>query len=138
MVELARLRALLDRTREETDHLRRLATTPRAELLANPDLLAAAKYRFVVAIEACIDAGEHVIASEGLRAPTDFADVFASLAESERLPADLVPNLQRMARFQNLLVHGYARVDDGQVIDVLTSRLGDLDAFRAAIAASSA
>ena len=137
MVDPGRLRALLDRVRDETGHLRRLAALPRERLMADADLLAAAKYRFVVAIEACIDAGEHVIASEGLRAPSDFADVFASLGEGDVLPTALVPDLQRMARFRNLLVHGYAKVDDEQVIDLLVTRLGDLDAFRVALAGSS-
>ena len=45
--------------------------------MTDPDRLAATKYRFVVAIETYIDVGQHIIASEGLRAPTDFADVFA-------------------------------------------------------------
>jgi len=33
--------------------------------------LAAVKYRFIVAIEVCIDLGRHIIASDGLRAPLD-------------------------------------------------------------------
>jgi len=136
MVDPGRLRALLDRVREETGHLRRLAALPRERLLGDPDLMAAAKYRFVVAIEACIDAAEHVIASEGLRAPIDFADAFASLADAGMIPEDLLPDLQRMARFRNLLVHGYAKVDDERVADLMVNRLDDLDAFRSALAGS--
>ncbi len=39
-----------------------------------------------------------------------------------------------MARFRNLLVHGYLRVDDARVIEILRSRLGDLESFRSQIA----
>ncbi len=134
MVDPGRLRALLDRMGEETGHLRRLAEHPPEELLADPDRLAAVKYRFVVAIETCIDVGEHVISSEGLRAPADFADVFVVLGEAGVLPAEAVPVLQEMARFRNLLVHGYLRVDDGRVVEILRSRLADFDAFGAAVA----
>lgn len=136
MVDTARLRALLERIGEETTHLRRLASFPPEELLADPDRLAAAKYRFVVALEACIDIGEHVIASEGLRAPGTFADVFTVLAEAGYVPASSLPDLQGMARFRNLLVHGYAQVDDRRVIEILNTRLGDIDRFRAEIARS--
>lgn len=129
MVDPGRLRALLDRLREETGHLRRLAAR-RPRELADPDLLAAVKYRFVVAIETCIDAGQHVISSEGLRAPLDYADVFAVLGEAGFLPPAIVPALQDMARFRNLLVDGYLRVDDERVREILRSRVGDLDAFR--------
>lgn len=68
-----------------------------------------------MAIEASIDIGEHIIASEGLRSPTEYAEVFASLGEAGYLPADLVPALMDMARFRNLLVHEYVRVDDARV-----------------------
>ena len=42
-----------------------------------------------------------------------------------------------MARFRNLLVHGYQRVDDRRVLGILGSHLDDLDAFRANIARSA-
>jgi uncharacterized protein YutE (UPF0331/DUF86 family) len=134
MVDPGRLRALLDRLGEELSHLRRLSERPPAQVLADPDLLAAVKYRFVVAIETCIDVGEHVIASEGLRAPADFADVFAVLGEAGFLPAEDVAGFQGMARFRNLLVHGYQRVDDQRVVEILGSRLADFEAFRSAVA----
>jgi len=53
------------------------------------------------------------------------------------LPSEQVPALQEMARFRNLLVHGYQRVDDRRVLGILGSRLEDLDAFRAHIARSA-
>jgi uncharacterized protein YutE (UPF0331/DUF86 family) len=89
-------------------------------------------------IEAAIDTCRHLAASEGLRAPDDFADAFAVLGEAAYLPMELVPALQDMARFGNLLVHGYARVDDRRVIDVLRTRLLDLEAFRRSVAAKAA
>lgn len=134
MVDPSRLLALLERVAEETTSLRRLAARDDADFAAEPDLLAAVKYRFVVAIEASIDACRHVTAARGLRAPTDFADSFAVLGEAGLLGGGLVPRLQAMARFRNLLVHGYARVDDGLVLAALRTELGDLDALRAALA----
>lgn len=68
MVDAGRLAALLDRIAEELKELRALADRAPRELVEDPVALPAAKYRLVVAIEAAIDAGEHVIASEGLRA----------------------------------------------------------------------
>jgi uncharacterized protein YutE (UPF0331/DUF86 family) len=134
MVDRGRFRELLDRLGEEMNHLRRLGSYPTEELLNDPDRIAAVKYRFVVAIEICIDVGQHIISSEGLRAPTDFADVFAVLGESAFMPVDNVPTLQAMARFRNLLVHGYQRVDDQRVMQVLKTRLGDFDSFKTEVA----
>lgn len=69
---------------------------------------------------------------------TDFADTFAVLGEAGFLRGELVPALQRMARFRNLLVHGYLKVDDRKVLEILRTRLGDFDEFRAEIARSLA
>ena len=134
MVDPLRLAALLDRLRTELIALRRLAALPPSTLADDDDLLAAVKYRFIVAIEACIDAGRHVVASEGLRAPTDYADVFTVLGEGDLLDAATVAELRDAARFRNLLVHGYTAVDDARVVQILQSRLDDIDRFRVALA----
>ena len=92
----------------------------------------------MVALEAAIDAAEHLIASEGLRASTSFADTFAVLGESGHLDGTLSEAMQDAARFRNLLVHGYADVDDERVVGILKTRLGDLERFRRVWQPSSA
>jgi uncharacterized protein YutE (UPF0331/DUF86 family) len=134
MVDEARLERLLARIGTEVEHLQRLADLEPEDLLADRDRMSAAKYGFVVSIEAAIDVCRHIIGSEGLRAADDFADSFAALGEAGWLPVESVPDLQDMARFRNLLVHGYADVDDKRVGEILRTRLGDLRSFRRAIA----
>ncbi len=134
MVDPGRIRTLLDRLAEEIAQLRRLSALPDDDLLGDADRMAAVKYRFIVAIETCIDVGDHIVASEGLRVPADFADTFSILADSGFVESKTVGDLQAMARFRNLLVHGYQRVDDRRVLAILRTRLGDFDAFRARVA----
>jgi uncharacterized protein YutE (UPF0331/DUF86 family) len=134
MVDRKRLFALIERIREETVHLRRLGALSDIELEADPERLAGAKYRFVVAIEACIDAARHVIASEGLRYPADYFQAFEVIAEAGFLPKEQLPSLKAMVGFRNLLVHVYAKVEDEKVVEILRQHLGDFDSFREAIA----
>jgi len=134
VVDELRVRQMLDRLGEEIDALRRLSRRDAEELLHDDDLLAAVKYRFIVAIEVCIDIGRHVVASEGLRAPLDYADVFSVLAEAALLDSRAAADLRDTARFRNLLVHGYAKVDDTRVVEILRDRVDDLAAFRIALA----
>ena len=134
VVDELRVRQMLDRLGEEIDALRRLSRRDAEELLHDDDLLAAVKYRFIVAIEVCIDIGRHVVASEGLRAPLDYADVFSVLAEAALLDSGAAADLRDTARFRNLLVHGYAKVDDTRVVEILRDRVDDLAAFRIALA----
>ena len=134
MVDELRVRQMLDRLGVEIDALRRLARLDPGELLRDDDLLAAVKYRFIVAIEVCIDVGRHVVASEGLRAPLDYADTFTVLADAGLLDPAIAAELRDTARFRNLLVHGYAKVDDTRVVEILRDRVDDLAAFRTALA----
>ena len=86
-----------------------------------------------VSVEICLDIGRRLIALEGFRYPEDNQDVFQVLREEKVVPADLLPTLREMARFRNLIVHDYARIDDARVYGILKKRLGDFDAFAEAI-----
>ena len=88
-----------------------------------------------IAVEACLDIGRRLIALEGFRYPEDNKDVFQVLYEEGVVPEDLLPALVEMARFRNLIVHDYARVDDAKVYGILKKRLTDFDAYARAIAA---
>jgi uncharacterized protein YutE (UPF0331/DUF86 family) len=60
--------------------------------------------------------------------------MFAVLGEAALLPEEMVPRLMAMARFRNLLVHVYERMDDRRVVEILPTRLGDSDKFNEHIA----
>lgn len=135
MVDPERLLARLDRAKHELDQLRGQAALGADAIRHDALQLDAAKYRLVVAVEACIDAAEHVIASEGLRRPVSFADAFTVLAEAGLLTEPTAGNARLMAGFRNVLVHGYALVDDDRVVDVVVNRLDDLDRLRHELAA---
>ncbi|MCX6030232.1 MAG: DUF86 domain-containing protein [Chloroflexi bacterium] len=86
-----------------------------------------------VTVEVCLDIGRRLIALEGFRFPHDNQDVFKVLAEEKVVSALLLIGLQDFARFRNLIVHDYARIDDGKVYQLLKTRLDDFDAFADAV-----
>lgn len=49
--------------------------------------------------------------------------------------ADRVPNLRKIVSFRNLLIHGYAVVDDGRVWEIVTTMLPSLRATVTALLA---
>lgn len=81
-----------------------------------------------LAIQICIDIGAHLIAEEGLDAPSDYRGVFRSLEAAQIVDAGLAARLGEAAGLRNLLVHGYADLDDSMVWQSL-GRLDDLRAF---------
>ncbi|MGH8885671.1 MAG: HepT-like ribonuclease domain-containing protein [Egibacteraceae bacterium] len=52
------------------------------------------------------------------------------------IDAEVAATAADIARFRNLLVHGYAEVDDERVVTILITKLDDLDRLRAALAAT--
>jgi uncharacterized protein YutE (UPF0331/DUF86 family) len=90
-----------------------------------------------LAVEACLDIGQHLIAQEGYRTPRNNKEVFQILHEEGIFSADLLDRLMAMAGFRNLIVHDYAHIDDAAVFGILRNRLGDFTAFAQAVVAQS-
>lgn len=129
MVNIAKVEGLIRNLRRFTGYLAEIATVAPADFLADPVKIGAAKYYLQVSVEACIDIANHIISSELYRPPRNYKDAFTVLGENGVIPQELVPTMQAMAGFRNLLVHLYWEVDDKQVHDFLTTQLGDFDRF---------
>jgi uncharacterized protein YutE (UPF0331/DUF86 family) len=86
-----------------------------------------------IAVEACLDIGNHVIAGERFRYPEDNADIFRVLHEEGIISDDLLTQLVKMAGFRNIVVRGYAKIDDAAVYGAFKKRLEDFEEFALAI-----
>jgi uncharacterized protein YutE (UPF0331/DUF86 family) len=132
VVDAERLRRLLQRVSDDLAVLTGYSEADPASLRADPARMGHVKYLFVTAIEGCVDAAQHVCASEGWGPPESNADAFSILAAHDVVDAGLARSMATATRFRNLLVHGYARVDDARVLDYL-DHIGDLYSFVARV-----
>ncbi len=119
---------------EYTADLRQLQSVDFKTYVENKLIRRTVERTLHLAVEACLDIGQHIIAQEGFRRPTDNQDVFVVLAEEGIVPHELLPRLIAMARFRNLIVHDYARIDNAVVFSVLKRRLEDFNVYAKAIA----
>lgn len=119
MVDAERLVALLARVTDRLRILEDYEAQPRGQLQADRVRMGDLKYTFQTAIEACIDAAHHVIAAEGLAVPATNADAFRQLAAAEVLTPEVADMMAAAAGFRNVLVHGYADVNDDRVTENL-------------------
>jgi uncharacterized protein YutE (UPF0331/DUF86 family) len=110
--------------------------------LARPDAIETdvKERRFVehtlqIVLQACQDVASHVVSDDRLGEPRTNQELFDLLAAAGWIDATLAGSMRRAIGFRNLLVHGYAAVDPRIVRDVLDSRLGDVEAFVAAVRA---
>jgi len=129
LIDVELLNARLARLGESLSVLRRLASIRREALLKDPVKLGAVKYYLLEAIQACLDMGNHIIASEAWEKPSRYSDVFGILANHDVIPAEFANNLTLMAGFRNRIVHLYMDLDSFTIHDILTNNLDDFDRF---------
>lgn len=132
MVDPVRLARLLQRLGEQLAILRARAAEDRAALRADELLLSATKYRLVTAVEAVLDVAHHLLASELWGPAEDSAGAVRVLARHGVISGDLADRLAQATGLRNVLVHGYAEVDDDRVVATL-DRLDDLETFIAEV-----
>ena len=118
---------------ESVSRLERFQSLSRTAFLADRDILDIACYRLLVAIEAALALCCHVSSTKLRKVPEEYAQCFRYLQEEGIIPEELSARLQQMARFRNLLVHVYWKVDYNQVYDVICFGLSDLRDFSAAV-----
>jgi uncharacterized protein YutE (UPF0331/DUF86 family) len=88
-----------------------------------------------VMIETCLDIAGHIIADRGFRAPDSYADMFRILQANGILEEAQLPAMEKMARFRNLVVHQYEKIDPDIVVSILNKNLPDFERYRDSITA---
>ncbi len=102
-------------------------------MLGDPARLGHVKYTFVTLLEGCVDAAHHIAASEGWGPPDTNAAAVLLLARHGAISPELAAAVAQAVRFRNVLVHGYAEVDEARVVDYL-DLLGDIESYVSALA----
>lgn len=134
--DLTRVEEKLAYIAQQVADPRRLAEQVGIEgFAADPWLVRGAKYALQTAIEAMIDVAYHLAAKAFRYAPADGRDAIDHLARQGVYSPQQAAVFQEMLRFRNRVVHGYERVDDGRVYDIITHQLGDFDFWIQAIRA---
>ena len=113
--------------------LKQIGRTDKDAFIRDNILIGSAKYYLQVSIEVCLDVASHIIASERLRAPKDYADSFTVLNEAGIITSDLCRQLRQMAKFRNRLVHLYSEIDNEHIYGFIQSDLNDFSDFKKTI-----
>ncbi len=122
----------LERIEEGMRGLAEARSTPLAAWRTDPMLQAATERRLQVAVQAAIDIGGHLIATQGWRTAETYGQVFEELGRQGVLDRELVGRMVLAAGLRNLLVHQDLDLD----LDRLHGTLGGAERDLAALCAS--
>jgi uncharacterized protein YutE (UPF0331/DUF86 family) len=120
---------------DSLERLEKIKDSSKEEFLKNRDLQDITSYRLLVAIEAALNMCYHVSARKLKKAPDQYAECFGILGEAGIIPEELAKELKNMARFRNMLVHMYWKMDYEIIFDILQNNLEQLRQFAKAIIA---
>jgi len=98
------------------------------EYRANPLLKRAMERLLQITIEACIDTCAILVKEMKLGLPSSDED-FIDKLKDKVLSEENVSNLKMMRKFRNILVHGYAKIDDYKVFKILKGNMEDIEKF---------
>jgi len=88
-----------------------------------------------IMIETCVDIAAHIISDKGFRTPKSYADTFSILYERGILAEELFKKIDKMAKFRDIVVHHYDKVDAEILSGILQRDLGDFLSYKNAIVA---
>lgn len=106
--------------------------TPK-DLETNYRDLQAVKYSLLEITEACIDIANHIISAKGFERVEEYSKMFTVLAENEIISEELSKELEKMAKFRNVLIHRYAEVKTDYLIEIIKFHLVDIINFMKSI-----
>ena len=86
-----------------------------------------------IMVETCIDIAGHIISDREYRIPKSYADTFGVLYEEKVIGKELFDTMEKIAKFRNIVVHNYDKVDTSIVVIILTKHLDDFLTYKNAI-----
>ncbi len=105
------------------------------ELTSSKLLNDSAERNIQVAVQACLDIANHIVAALGLdRSFNDTSEVFFELSQEKIIPESLAEKLIKAVGYRNVIVHDYLEVDSNQTYLNIQNNMGDLAEFAKYIA----
>ena len=115
--------------KKDIEKLREKRALPKDKYLTDEDAQTVVERKFQTATESCVNIGNHLISTMNLELASDYASVFRSLRTADLISSDLAEKMADMARFRNLLVHLYWRIDHEKIYESMEARIETLEKF---------
>jgi len=125
MIDRERVTTYISEIQNAINVLKDYAKLDRENFLSSPVNIRDTKYCFITAGQAAIDLCYHLTAKLLKKAPSDYSNCFELLEELKSFNKETLKCMADMAKFRNLLVHHYKKVDNSRVYD----KLKEIDCF---------
>lgn len=118
-IDRNRIAVYISEIKTSLDTLKNYTKLDKQAFLASPVTIRDTKYCFIIAAQAAIDLCYHLTAKLIKKAPEDYSNCFELLVETGYFNKETLKKMALMAKFRNLLVHHYVKVDDERVYEMI-------------------
>ena len=80
-------------------------------------------------IEACIYIASYIIASNGYEKADTYSEIFEILEKYKIISNNLATNSSAMARFRNILVHSYDKIENIKILEFAKNETSDIQKY---------
>ncbi|MCD5402030.1 DUF86 domain-containing protein [candidate division NPL-UPA2 bacterium] len=129
MVDIDLVRSKISNMQRNIDRLKEKSSLPWEQFQNNLDAQDIILHNLQLAIQICLDIGNHIIADESWEVPSSLGNIFQILSRHKAISPDMADTMAFMAGFRNILIHKYEEIDLKKVYDILTHRLNDFEDF---------
>ncbi len=114
--------------------VKKLRGKPEAAFVPRSDTEILAERHIEKACQTVLDIANHIIAEEGLGAPTMYRELGPILAQHRIVTRNVAKKMEEIAKFRNRLVHQYATLDPKTIFRIVHHDIDDLVIFAQQIA----
>ena len=132
-IDIEKIKQRITEIKENIEKIKKYSSIPEDEFWEDERNILSIKHLLLESIEACGNICVHILAKKIFKASSSFAECFENLYKSKVIDKDLSDKLIKMARFRNVLVHRYWKINDQKILDYAKNNLGDFNQFLKAI-----
>ena len=128
-INYSRINGYLSDMVAEVEDIQAVLARSDEKIVQDHHIIKSLKFSTIVMAESIGNILQHFLAKKEHVAVHGFTDAFVKAREYEILPGNLLDRLLPFARFRNMLVHQYWRVENGLFIENLRAGLPDFRIF---------
>jgi uncharacterized protein YutE (UPF0331/DUF86 family) len=129
MIDQAEVDRRIHTIRHHAHKLEELARLDTHQFVADERLPVCAERYLQVACEACIEIGLLLISGLKLRRPESYEEIADILTGAGFASADYAPQIERIVKVRNMLIHGYNGIEPHALHNQLGPRIMELEFF---------
>lgn len=129
MVDREIVMAKIDGIKRHLNRLKGISKLKEHIFLDSLDAQDIAVFNLQMAIQKCVDIGNHFYSEWDIGAPSSYSDVFDELRRRKVVTRGMTEKLIRMVGLRNRIAHEYENIDHRKIYSFIKKDLCDFDLF---------